>query len=338
MKIRIGLLSLFLALCSLHCSKKTSVGKYFPSLPMADEKFFIHEIENANDLKKITDGSYNYYSWKTIEYNDTIKNNETGIESCFSFYKSILNEEIQAFEIDKQRYIVQPGHLLLNNLYFLDDNRCIYVSFDDERSNDDRFHYIPLYLDDKHYKPPKKVLKRLEQYLRGYYSVKGEDVFIHFENPNSRDNFLVNAKIIDGKIEFVSMTVPNSPSDLYKDGYNTEYIDFDKIFYKDAMPIFEWVKPIKDIVYPPQKYLTMGFENYRNKEKLNKLHKKIIEDNEDLQLGDTLIITNIDYGVDSNSSPYREYSVKLLNESKIYLFQEKIGLDALQDTVLINTW
>jgi len=352
--MKTSLLGLCLVVMLLGChTKHASTGKFYSGLSFKEERHFSHAIaQDTHTLAKITDDSYGYYSWKTIKHNFVLDNKQILLDpnrskgadtSMISIYRTIRNAELLSFKNDQQSYITKEGNVLRNNLYFIDDHRCIYLSFDDDRSAGDDRHIIPLYFDKRNYPIPRKSLKRFEQYLRGYYTVDGSDLFIHFENAFSPAiNYFVKAKITDGGITFLSMTVPNSPNALYEAGYNANQIQFSQVLHDIAQPEFELVRPVKDVIYPPQCYISTGFELLDGRRAArNALHEALLARYPgELAPNDTLIITAINYTYDfDNEDHTRTYTLKKWKGSiASYAVTEHIGLNALQDSSMIKTW
>ncbi len=337
---------LILGLSSCHKKFKMATGKFYEGLSLSHEKHFSHTYPSRpNRLKKITDDPYSYFSWKTIKFNYILKNDtvllndkiQTPDSNHVSIFKTIMNKELLAMDNDQYSYIRKEGNVLMNNLYFIDDYRCIYLSFDDSRAKNDQ-NNIPLYFDSKKYPIPKKDKKRFEQYLRGYYNVKGDSVFIHFESPVSGGGYFVNAKFQGDQIIFTSMTVPNSPTELYGQGYNANLIQFKEVFHETALPVFEWVGPVVDLIYPPQFYISTGFENHKKSTSKNQLHQEIIADSHcAYQTNDIFLIEKVEYTLDPEN-PYREYTLKSRKNQIECKVKEFLGLDPLGEKSLINTW
>lgn len=359
MKNRVPVLSIFfLLLIGCKTNTQLSKGKFFHGKIYNHEKFFVHDIEqNPNDLVKITDtGGYGYYSWKTIKTLHLLRNDSLVLKAqkldstaFVSVYNTITNDSLLQFRNDKLAYIRKEKNVHINNLYFIDDYRCIYLSYDDNRAQDTET-IIPLFFDKKNYKINRKIKKRFEQYLRGYYTIKADNIFFHFESPyDPRVNYFVKGKIKNNfnSIEFSSMTVPNSPNELYEDGYNADLKEFKNIFHQNAQPVFETVEPISDLIYIPQNYISMGFELNNNRYKLNKLHQRLKDKYKDeLKEDDTLIISKITYTIckdeDNENCGYRTYYLYKygLLSNKVYTIDEYIELDETSEDneSLIDTW
>ncbi|MFB2120672.1 hypothetical protein [Parapedobacter sp. 2B3] len=351
--MRTNLPGLCIALVLFGChAKQASVGKFYSGLSFKDERHFSHSImQDAHALVKIVNDSYGYYSWKTIKHNFVLSNQRQLLHpdrtkgadtSIVSIYRTITNAELLTFKNDQQSYIAKEGNVLRNNLYFIDDHRCIYLSFDDDRSVGDARNIIPLYFDREAYPIPKKSQKRFEQYLRGYYTINGSDLFIHFENAFSpAANYFVNAKITERGITFLSMTVPNSPNTLYEAGYNANQIQFSRVLHDIAQPEFELVRPVKDVIYPPQCYISTGFELLDGRKERNPLHDALLAKYPgDVTPNDTLVITAVNYTYDfENEDHARTYTLKKWKGSLMnYSITERIGLNPLQDSSTITTW
>lgn len=332
------------------CSPRyyTVKGKFFNSLSFSNEQYFSHENgPQPNDLKKITHDSYGYYTWKTIAYNYAMDNSKQLLPGTtasvdtqhVSIFKTILNEELLSLRNDERVFVQQKGKVLMNNLYFLDDHRCVYISFDDNRFSTDS-PVFPLYYDNENYAVRKKDKKLFGQYLRGYYTLSGDTIFIHFHQPLSKTQYFVYGLVKDHAITFTSMTIPNSPNDLYEGGYNAVHVDLKKIFNAINLPVFEWVKPVKDVFYPAQTYLSTGFELYEGGEK-NKLHEQLLVKYPSIKISKNLVFREIIYSVkideDENEQPVRTYILQDLELNETYEISEFIGLDANSDCA-ITTW
>ena len=237
-------------------------------------------------------------------------------------------------------YAQKKGNVLINNLYFLDDHRCLYISYDDEWTIDEDKHRVPLFFDEKNYPVPKKSRKRFEQYLRGYYSINDEELFIHFHNPFTNKEYYVKGLVSNDVITFMSMTVPNSPNDIYEGGFNQADIQFKDIFNPLYTPVFEWVRPVKDIFYPPQTYLTSGFEYYDH-ESVHELHKQWNTKYPGVELDKNIFVSKIEYKIESDGDMdhlIREYTLKKTGDSfNAYYLIEYIGLDENSQPRL-STW
>ncbi len=329
-------------------------GKFFDSMSFVNEQYFSHENRTQkNALKKITESGFGYYSWKTVAYNYEMNNedyllpksSDKRFTEVVSIYKSILNDELLALENDEKSYVMTKGKILMNNLYFIDDHRCIYISYDDDNKIGAKQLCFPLNFDNKNYPVPKKDKKLYEQYLRGYYTIHGNNIFIHFHQPLSNDNYYVYGLILGDAIKFTSITVPKSPRKIYEGGYNAVDVDLEKIFNVINIPIFEWVDPVKYIFYPQQTYLSTGFELYKGKHK-NKLHERLLKKYPDIKITKDLIITEISYSEqeddDGNRIPVRIYTLidnNPENRSSLnkYEINEFIGMDAMSECIL-ETW
>lgn len=335
-----------LLLVLLGCKTiEPSKGKFFRGIASEKERFFVHDrVQGQNPLIKITDeGGYGYYAWKTIK---TVV--EAAPKTDVSVYQTVTNDSLLSFKNDKLAYIQKEKNVRVNNLYFIDDYRCIYLSFDDVRVKDRNATILPMYFDKKDYPIERSLKKRFGQYLRGYYTLKGKDLFFHFESPyDPTVNYFVKGKVSDDaqSISFVSMTVPDSPNELYSDGYNVEYKKFAEIFAPQAQPIFEVVEPIADLIFIPQNYVTLGFEHHVSSKPYNTLHKALLEKYKTyLKPQDTLVIKKVTYHLcdDDNGDEdcdFRRYEVyKYGIPVQIFAVDEKIGLDDLSNQVLISTW
>lgn len=349
MKNKIYIPFLFLLLM-VSCRSKieTSKGKFFQGKTFNNERYFVHDLlQEDNPLIKVFDtingnSGYGYYSWKTIKTMEELDNKEK-----ISVYNTITNQELKEFKNDKLAYIQKDKNVRINNLYFLDDYRCIYLSFDDIRAVDNE-NIIPLYFDKKYYKIKKAEKKRFGQYLRGYYTLTGKDLFLHFESPyDPAVNYFVKAKLSadNQTVNFLSMTIPDSPNELYADGYNQDFKAFEAVFHTKAQPIFESVEPVSDLIFIPQNSVSLGFELNSDSNHLNRLHQQLLEKyNTQLKPNDTLVLTKVDYHLETpcknlNATGIRQYSLKKFGESKAtYQIDECIGLDEITNKSQIDTW
>lgn len=372
MKTRFTFFILLLSVLYLSCQKRIhfySLGKFHDQPSIENEKYFSHNYkQKQNSLKKITSDpqGYSYYSWKTIRDNyplhyKRIKLNNKTKDTVLniSIYRTIVNATLLETKNDSYTYIQKSGNVLMNNLYFLDDHRCVYVSFDDNR-NTKQIHSIPMFFNKTNYKIPKNIDGRFKQLLRGYYTVDGDSLFIHLEKPyensiaNCCDNrksnekdianwkeneFYIHAIIQDSsKILFKSMSRPNSPSKLYINGFTSNRIQFDNTFHKDAQPIFELVSPIQDVIYPPQMYLSTGFE-FWNKREINPLHKKVTKVCPEFKQPIDWKISDITYTIfpDNINQNFRTYHLVKYNGDTKCEVVEFIGLDKYSENS-ISTW
>lgn len=347
MKTKIlSILIIGISLCSCHKNFKMATGKFYGGLSLSHEKHFSHTFPaKQNGLKKITKDPYHYYSWKTIKYNYVLKNDTVLLDKKIqrpdsnhvSIFRTISNKELLGLDNDQYSYIRKEGNVLMNNLYFIDDYRCIYLSFDDNRAKKNQYN-IPLYFDRKKYPIPKKDKKRFEQYLRGYYNVKGDSLFIHFESPLSGDGYFVKGTIKGDAIFFNSMTVPNSPTELYDQGYNANLIQLKDVFHETATPDFEWVEPVTDLIYPPQFYVSTGFENNKKSAK-NLLHSQLMSNPLcECPSDEIILILDVQYFLNEEEGPYRIYHLQNRKTNKKFTQKEFLGLDPRQENCLINTW
>ncbi len=351
------LLAVLLTACKSYIP---SQGKFFEGKVLSSEKYFVHDLhQEPNQLVKIGDPTeygdlgYGYYSWKTIRTvyilsNEGVALNEKRIvETPVSVYSTIINDSLLKFSNDKLAYIQKETNVRINNLYFIDDYRCIYLSYDDTRVKSTET-IIPLFFDNKNYLIKKKLKKRFEQYLRGYYTIDGDHIFFHFESPyEPRYNYFVKAAVKNDckTIEFISSTIPNSTTELYEDGYNVNLQKFKDIFHKDAQPVFEAVEPIIDLVFLPQSQVSLGFELVKNKNKLNPLHRKLLDKYaEEINARDTLILNNVTYHyvedeANECESRYRVYNFHNINNpNRKFEVQECIGFDEFFKPIRTGVW
>lgn len=265
--MRYPLLLLILAILIQGCSKDkkyASIGCFSKMRQDKNSHYFVTTYPNAcsASVKKITSGLYEYYEWKTVNINKTHKG------KTYSTYKTLENDKLKNVSPEEARYLNIKGNKKSNYLFFLDDYRCLYLSKDDERTPTESG-LLPLYFDDDQYKPEKAY----KQILKGYYSVKGNQIFFDFEYDR---HFYVKATLAaPGKIVFDSIYVPGDDG-LVRNGYNPPYSRFDSLFDRSSLPVFE-VPNQADTFVDDAFQLVFGFgADQKSIPKKNALHEQLL--------------------------------------------------------------
>lgn len=319
---------LLICLSISGCNKKLFISKghfSFYNILDFDKTFITTDSVISNHIKKLPYNQLNYYAWKTVKYNllDTFdnSNNKNKNDSSKYFipsYFTLTDSMIEKLKPEQTSYIRAEGNLLINYLFFIDDYRCIYLSKDDSRSSND-FSDIDLYFDKHRYRLPKKEKKIYKQMLRGYYVIRGKEIFIDFE----RNGHIYIKGVADSSVITFTQISQSLSKTLYNTGLNTIYTNFCDVMNPSSLPVFESPKENNRLYNP--KYLSLRFGFHYS----TKPHKSMHEEMAKMKINtEESIIDSILYVRSDTASKYPN--------KRIYYFHNIKDTVIGRDTILIK--
>lgn len=319
-------LYIFILTLSIGCKTQygyDSIGLFSPNKRVEGQQYFMTLPGNSNlKMKKLTEDELSYYVWKTVKYNYVVDEEES-----FSSFKTLKNEDLEEMSPEDVAYVQNSANLLNNYLFFLDDYRCIYLSEDDNR-DDESFGKIPLFFDDKYYKIDKDIYgSKLDQIIRGYYKLDGNQLFIDF---GGITHFYVTATVDETSIHFKEIHIPESGL-VKANGINNTYVAFDKFLNDEALPIFE--VPQDDVIREPRFTLVSGLKSKtKKKDRKNPLETVLMQIDQKWSNRQVERLVNITYDLESDP-PKRFYEIEIMTTPPRY---DTIRLEERLDQ--IATW
>ncbi|MEZ4949956.1 MAG: hypothetical protein R2784_11295 [Saprospiraceae bacterium] len=320
---------------------KTGKESYF----ITDQSHLRSQTSPQNDLPKIFEGPNSYFVWNTVRYNKPIKkqvvkqNDTTYIDygETFSSFKTLKNEDLKSLPPESMDYLIGERNILKNYLFFIDDYRCIYISEDDDRNTEN---LGPLYLMyNETYNPYKEINGSYKQMLRGYYTLKGDSIFIDFEFDK---HFFIKGIVENNqKIKFKKIFVP-AESRFKKAGINPTFYDFEDFISMEALPVFEKPNP-NDIIVDQMFSLYFGFNpNRPDKGDYSSLHNQIVlKLGKDIGVNERYQILDIQYDFSDNFNPKRIYTFVVQDENgrqgqQTYQVEEPLALGYVDKDNFMN--
>ena len=284
-----------------------------------------------NGLKKITDGSLSYYSWKTIK-SDILIDSTNG--EYFSAYRTLLLDDYESLNMEGKKYLRTAKNLLNNYLFILDDRRLIYISEDGDRFDNFSSGEIKLLFLEAAACAEEEKYSTYSQALRGYYSVEGNTMQIHFKG---RKDFFVKAILEEDftSLRFDEVSLGSESIDN-ADGLQNRYENFSKIFGSIAQPIFELPRE-GDMIVDNNFNLNLGVLSC---DKMNaKLLSKRSEIIEKFNINNPALyadhVVSIRYDINIDEFRYqRHYECLLTNINT----GEKIPFNLTEDLTDMLTW
>jgi len=291
----IGIVLLHVGLLGCRAPYHVSSKGYFiegTNYPRQGSYFATDLPVEPNDLPKLYQGSDHYFVWRLIRYNYVEQ------DDVFATYRTLQQGELASLSPEEKKYVMTEENQLNNYLFFIDDRRFIYLSEDDWR-NRRSLGTVPMYFDNAHYKPDRWRESGMKQMLRGYYTLKGDRLFLDFEGET---HFYIWATVSNNHtVEFDSVSTPARDL-LYREGLNIDFNPFG-MFNEKAQPIFE--RPDRtDALVDYQFELSFGFAGRDvAPEKRNSLHVRLSLP----ACAQKAVITKIHYDTRDSLRPKRVY-------------------------------
>ncbi len=285
-----------------------------------------------NGLKKITEGPISYYTWKTIKSDILI---DSVYNEYFTAYQTMLLSDYEKLNMEGTKYLRTANNLLNNYLFILDDRRLIYISEDGARFDNFSSGELNLLFLESAACAEEEKYATYSQAVRGYYSVDGQSMQIHFKG---RKDFFVKATIASdfSSLSFDKVSIGSESTANNNDGLQNRYEDFSKIFSPIAQPIFE-LPSVDDLIVDRNFNLNLGVLSCdQMNDKLLSLRSEIIEKyniSNPTKYADRVV--SIKYDVDFENFVFNRHYECLLQNLETF---EKVSYSFTEDLTDMYSW